>query len=513
MLQGTSSDVGKSILATALCRIFKQDQFAVTPFKSQNMALNSYITADGGEIGRAQAVQAFAAEVTPTVDMNPILLKPSREMMAEVIVHGKTVENMSAKAYRNHFIDQALQSINLSLQRLQNQYDVIVIEGAGSPAEINLKDRDIANMKIAELADAKVVLVADIDRGGVFASIVGTLELLSQQERDRIIGFIINKFRGDIELLQPGLTWLEERTGKKVLGVVPYITNLKIEAEDSLALTKTYQSSQQKFKQCTVRVGVIQFSKISNFTDFDCLQLEAMIDLQFIQSTDLETNFLDFDAIILPGTKNTMDDLYQLQISGIDRKIIQYANDGGLVIGICGGYQILGKHLYNPHSNDSEIEYLEGLGLIPVETRFEKTKITQQVVGEFVDSLFSDTHNCLGKTVKGFEIHTGRTEYLENAIPLIKIRLRSNTPTDSLDGCRNQMGNVFGSYFHGIFDNDIFRRMWINYMMIRKGQKPLDQSDFIKYEGSHDYQFDQLANIVRENVNIETIYQQISLYK
>ena len=332
MIQGTASDVGKSLLTAAICRILKQGGRKVAPFKSQNMSLNSYVTLDGKEIGRAQGMQADACGIVATTDMNPILLKPKKDMVAQVIVHGKPFGDLGAREYREQYLPHAELVVKEALARLREAYDVVVIEGAGSPAEINLKDRDIVNMRLASWADAPVILVADIDRGGVFAAIVGTMEILDPEERDRVKGIIINKFRGDVSLLTPGLDWLEARIGKPVLGVIPYLDDLAIEDEDSASLDR--RGLMEASLDLQLDIVIIRLPRISNFTDFDPLLVEPDVHVRFINSIK---EWGDPDIVIIPGSKNTVEDLLFLRVSGFEQKLLAYVNNGGRLLGICAG--------------------------------------------------------------------------------------------------------------------------------------------------------------------------------
>lgn len=491
MFQGTASDVGKSIITTAVCRIFVQDGLKTVPYKSQNMALNSYVTLCGKEIGRAQGVQAEACGITATTDMNPILIKPTRDMTAQVIVHGKPHEEMSARRYREEYLPIAATIVREALDRLKAAYDVVVIEGAGSPAEINLKDRDIVNMRLAQWADAPVVLIADIDRGGVFASIVGTLELLEEDERERVKGFIINKFRGDIAILQPGLDWLEERTGIPVLGVVPHLHGIDIEAEDSVALDNT---KVRLNPEADIDVAVIRLPRISNFTDTDPLACEPDVQVRYVQKSE---DLGDPDVILIPGTKNTMDDLKALRESGLAEAIREKVAEGARLVGICGGYQMLGVRLSDPLQVESEEGDVPGLGYLPAETVFYPDKRTERVRGT-VTCPHPDWSSQLGLFVEGYEIHMGRTSKLEPAEVLFQIG-------EHEDGMLSSDGRVWGSYLHGIFENNAFRRNWLNQIRLEKGLPAL-QTD-IHFQTLKMAAFDRLADHVRAHLDLDKIYQ------
>lgn len=496
MIQGTSSDVGKSVICTALCRIFSNEGYRVVPFKSQNMALNSFVTKDGGEIGRAQGVQAEAARVEATTDMNPILLKPKKDMVSEVIVHGKHFMDMGAMSYRRDFVMQAMPIVEESLRKLEANNDVIVLEGAGSPAEINLKDRDIANMRMAHLADAAVVLVADIDRGGVFAQIVGTLELLDEAERARVKGIIINKFRGMRELLDDGLVWLEERTGIPVLGVVPHVS-LNIEAEDSLALSslRFKKPAQGEFD---IDVAMIQVPRISNFTDVDPLFDEPGVGVRLVRSvSDLGSP----DLIVLPGTKNTMDDLAWLKEEGLAEAIQKLAASGTQVVGICGGFQMLGKSLLDPEAVEGDGRDAEGLGLLPVSTTFLPNKKTVQMTGvlDAASLVSSEMH------VTGYEIHLGDSVIEDaNVSPFLTLE------DGRKDGAISADGYVVGTYFHGIFHNRELTRLVVNRLREKKGLAPIAghvKSDAERREEA----YDMLAEHVKMYVDMEKVKEIMGL--
>lgn len=494
MLQGTSSDVGKSVLCAALGRIFYEDGWKVAPFKSQNMALNSYITKDGKEIGRAQGVQAEACGIEATVDMNPILLKPKQDMMAEVIVHGKHYQDLEASAYREDFVPKCIPLIKESLARLAEEYEILVMEGAGSPAEINLKERDIANMKMAELADAPVILVADIDRGGVFASLVGTLMLLDEEERARVKGFIINKFRGKRELLQSGLDWLEEYTGIPVLGVIPY-AKLDVEAEDSLSLASLRLKKQDENPQ-SLRIGVISLPRISNFTDLDPLYEEPGVNVFLVSSPE---QWKEADIILIPGTKNTTDDLRWLQESGLAERIKEAVSRGVRVVGICGGYQMLGKVLHDPDGIESNHPVMEGLGLLNTETFFQGDKRTVRVEGTVIGGHFAQ-----GQSLSGYEIHLGRTHLAGGTTPLIQLA------DDHYDGAISEDGRHWGTYLHGIFHNRQFTRSWLNEVRKEKGYPLVDEAVLTEKE-RREQAYQALGKLVREHLDMEKIYEIMGL--
>ena len=492
MIQGTASSAGKSILVAALCRIFRQDGYRTAPFKAQNMALNSYVTAEGGEIGRAQAVQAEAAGIPPTVDMNPILLKPTTDSRSQVIVMGKADRTISASDYYQ-YAPSLLETIEQSLERLRSAYDMVVMEGAGSPAEINLKDREIVNMRVAKMSGTPVLLVGDIDRGGVFASLVGTLELLNEDEREYIKGMIINKFRGDIKLLQPALDFLEERIGKPVLGVIPYFRDIRIAQEDSVYLDERNEGAGTG----DLDIAVVRLPHISNYDDFDPLEEEGCLVRYITQRSEVGNPHL----IILPGTKSTIADLEQLRQSGLATSILAKAKAGTLVVGICGGYQMLGKKILDPHGAESDKKEVEGLGLLDVVTEFARDKSTSQVRARVLTDigLLAGTG---GQELAGYEIHMGQTQCEEklNAFQIIE------TPkgtADYADGTLNSQGTVFGTYMHGLFHNADFRKTFLNTLRQYWGLAESRGVPTVEKER----QYDKLAELVRNSLDIPAIYE------
>jgi adenosylcobyric acid synthase len=432
MIQGTTSDAGKTTLVAALCRILKNRGVSVVPFKPQNMALNSAVTVDGGEIGRAQALQAQAAGLPPHTDMNPILIKPTSDTKAQIIIHGKAVSDMDATVYHD-YKTHAMTAVLESYRRLQNQYDVIVVEGAGSPAEINLRDRDIANMGFAEAVDCPVIIIADIDRGGVFAHLVGTLELLSASEQNRVIGFVINRFRGDLSLLQSGLDWLEQKTGKPVLGVIPYIHGLALDAEDALERNSAPKANTK------IRVAVLVFARISNHNDFDALRLHPDIEFFWVGP---EQNIPAVDLIILPGSKNVRADLQFLYTQGWDKSIARHLRYGGKVIGICGGMQMLGKTIFDPLGIEDIAGETAGLGYLDLSTQLTGEKILRHQQGYLWD---------LATSVKGYEIHCGIST--GTALMNPAVYFSNDHQTAIADGAMSADGQVMGTYLHGLFDS------------------------------------------------------------
>lgn len=429
MVQGTTSDAGKSILVAGLCRVLARRNCRVVPFKPQNMALNSAVTTDGGEIGRAQALQAIACNLPPHTDMNPVLLKPSSDTGAQVIIHGRAVSELDARAFHD-YKRVAMTAVLESHERLSRQYEYIVVEGAGSPAEINLRENDIANMGFAERVDCPVIIVADIDRGGVFAHLVGTLALLSESEQARVVGFVINKFRGDVSLLQPGLDWLENHTNKPVLGVLPYLHGLYLDAEDAVTTAQVCAESEQ-----VLRVIVPVFSRISNHTDYDALRLHPQVDLQFI-GPDQEPPAADL--IILPGSKNVRKDMQWLLDNHWPEAISRHLRYGGKIIGICGGFQMLGQDIDDPHGIEGPAGASRGLGLLAMSTVLQQQKQLQQVSGKL---------SLNATEVLGYEIHCGQSSgtALERCAAVLSDGRR--------DGAISEDGQVFGTYLHGLFDH------------------------------------------------------------
>jgi len=492
MVQGTASNVGKSIVTAALCRIFAQEGLRVAPFKAQNMALNSYVTREGLEIGRAQAVQAEAAGIDPSAAMNPILLKPTTDSGSQVIFMGRPVGNFTAREYYA-MKEKSIALIREAYETLADEFDLIVIEGAGSPAEINLMDQDIVNMRTAEMADAPVLLVADIDRGGVFASLIGTLALLPDSWRERVSGLIINKFRGDPTLLTPGLEQIEERTGKAVLGVLPWRSDLGIEEEDSVALDR---------KGSVVRnasgltIGVVRLPRISNYTDFDPLEGVEGVEVLYV---DHPSAIASCDAVILPGSKDTLGDLDYLKQSGLAGAIREFARRGGTVAGICGGFQMLGESVEDPDGVESRRVRVEGLSLLPFKTTLFPEKVTARVCADGVGGL---------SALSGYEIHMGRSVATRSCRSLFRITERNGETVDDEDGWINEEGNLWGSYLHGIFENPAFTRWFL--AGLRKG------SDAGGREGK-DYRtrkeeaFDRLARLFRENIDLGAVRKMTGL--
>lgn len=507
MIQGTASSVGKSLITAGLCRIFKQDGYRVAPFKSQNMALNSFITLDGDEMGRAQVVQAEAAGLKPDVRMNPILLKPTTDQNAQVIIRGKVYGNMSAIEY-HHFKPQLAGMVKEIYTNIAAENEIMVIEGAGSPAEINLKDNDIVNMGMAELADAPVLIVGDIDKGGVFAALAGTMLLLSDTERSRVQGVIINKFRGDPAILKPGVAMLEEMIKKPVLGVIPY-TRFNLEDEDSLAERFTMKDHMNAAIEiastevgvndiATTDVVVIKLPHLANFTDFNHLENIPGVRVRYVENC---RRFGTPDLIILPGTKNTLEDLLEISRMGLSDVILEQHRQGAVLFGICGGYQMLGKEIRDPYGIESGQGKVTGLGLLDAVTTLQPAKTTTQVKGMVLkgDGLLTGLN---GVGITGYEIHMGVTEFGDGCVPFIQFA-ESGTANG---GVCNQAGNVFGTYLHGIFDNGEFTFGLINNLRRLKNLEPLS-GKVGDFEETKEQQYDRLADLLRQNIEMRMIYQ------
>lgn len=492
MIQGTMSNAGKSLVTAGLCRVFKQDGYKVAPFKSQNMALNSFITKEGLEMGRAQVMQAEACGIEPSVNMNPILLKPTNDMGSQVIVNGEVLGNMSARDYykkKTELIPHIMEAYN----NLAKEYDIIVMEGAGSPAEINLKENDIVNMGMAKLVNSPVLLVGDIDRGGVFASIAGTLMLLEEDERKMIKGTIINKFRGDVNILKPGLDMIEEITKTPVVGVVPYM-ELDIDDEDSLS-----ERFNNKGTVDLIDIAVIRLSRISNFTDFNTFEYIPGVSLRYVKSV---RELKDPDMIILPGTKNTMEDLKWLRESGLETQILKQAAKGKVIFGICGGYQMLGMELSDPFNVESG-GTMAGMGLLPTKTVFEKEKVRTRVSGNFneVSGILAELSYV---EFEGYEIHMGQTTYDFNEEELTTIDNVNGEDIIKNDGLYKD--NVYGSYIHGIFDKEEVSKAIVESLCIHKGidYSSISTVDIEKYK---EEQYDKLAEGIRNSLDMKAIYK------
>jgi adenosylcobyric acid synthase len=463
MVQGTGSSVGKSLLVAALCRLFRKDGLRVAPFKSQNMALNSAVTPDGLEIGRAQAVQAEAAGIAPSVLMNPILLKPEGNSRSQVVILGRPTMTLGAVEYHEQK-PKLFGIIEDCLTQLRQQYDLVIIEGAGSPAEINLKDRDIVNMSVARLADAPVLLVGDIDRGGVFAAFVGTLELLEPDERDRVRAFIINKFRGDLRLLEPGLEFLRQRTGKPVLGVVPYVPNLRIADEDSLSLDRRMGRARPGPER--LDVVVVRLPHISNYDDVAPLEHELDVTVRFADRRD---ELAGADLVILPGTKSTARDLAWLRSSGLAAALLERVARGELVLGICGGCQMLGERILDPAGVESSDAVVEGLGVLGLDTHFARDKTTARVEARVEADCFLTRGLGVGK-ISGYEIHMGQVVARDGVPTPFCIETRNGVAASVSDGAVSAQGNVVGTLIHGLLENDGLRAALLTSLWEKRGQ-------------------------------------------
>jgi adenosylcobyric acid synthase len=487
MIQGTASDVGKSLIVTALCRMFANDGVKVVPFKSQNMSNNSYVTKDGKEIGRAQGIQAEAAKIEATVWMNPILLKPRSNQDSEIVYLGKSLKTLSGRGYRDTFYEKGLEVINNSLEQLSSEYELVVIEGAGSPVEINLKDRELVNMKVAELADVPVILVADIDRGGVFASIVGTLELLEVKERQRVAGIIINKFRGDISLFEDGIHWLEKKTGIPVLGVLPYVEEHMIDGEDSLSLSNQFSNK----KNGNLDIAVIHLPFVSNYSDLEPFLYEEDVSIRWVKHA---SEFGNPDAVIIPGTKSTINDLKTLRERQLDILIQKHIEHGGYVAGICGGYQILGEEIIDETGSDTGIvnKYVAGLGWIPGRTIFYDEKETVRAAGVYHENTGLNTNGKL----EGYEIHLGKTVLHQQGCSFLALE------NGKEEGYYGKNGQIIGTYLHHLFHNDEWRNQWLN--MIRKS-KGLQSIETIYISEYKDKRYDEIAGQMRTHLNFEQL--------
>ena len=479
---GTGSDVGKSIVTTALCRILSNSGVRVAPFKAQNMSNNSGVTPEGLEMGRAQIVQAEAARVVPHVDMNPVLLKPTSDVGSQVVLNGSVWQDASPKAYyqKKEYLFEACCS---ALDRLRDEYEVIVMEGAGSCAEVNLMQNDIVNLRMAAYADAQVILVADIDRGGVFAQIVGTLECLPADHQDLIKGFVINRFRGDIDLFRDGVTWIESKTAKPVFGVLPWYRDFTIEAEDAVVIDRSALQPSSTTDEPTI--GILRLPRISNFTDFDPLQGLSGVQVKYLQTLQPIDSL---QALIIPGTKSTRSDLQWLIDSGWADRIKSYAAAGGHVLGICGGYQILGRRVLDPQGVEGPTGTTAGLGLLPVETELRAPKTTTLTQFSWRDTKGS-----------GYEIHMGRTRLL-NGTPFVQVTNRNQQSCEDWDGCKDQSGRVIGLYLHGFFDTPGITRQWLD----RIG---LDDVAVSRLHGpaARDRAYDQLADHAHDHLDVDAI--------
>jgi len=488
MIQGTGSHVGKSLLTAALCRIFTQDGLRVLPFKAQNMSNNAFVTKEGREIGRAQAEQAKACSVEPSVLMNPILLKPTTDVGAQVIVLGKAIGVMSAQEYEA-FKPQLRSTVTHALNQLVEQADILIIEGAGSPAEINLKEGDLVNMWIAKYARAHVLLVGNIDWGGVFAQFVGTMELLDQEERSLVRGFIINKFRGDSTLLESGIQWLEARYGLPVVGVIPYFQDVELLEEDSVP----EQTRSQHSPNGHIRIEVIHLPRISNFTDFVPLEREPDVQLRYIDQPSADSLP---DCLIVPGSKSTIADLALICERGFGTYLQRCAAAGREILGICGGFQMLCQRILDPGHAEATVSAADGLGLLPATVVFEPNKVVTQVRG---------VHRESGLPITGYEIHMGRMQHVSETNPVFKLMKTERGVTEHDDGLQSPDGRIWGTHVHGLFDTDAFRRWWLNRIRQRKGLPPLPVGPLSR----PDAVYDRLATAVRPHLKLPAIYDML----
>jgi adenosylcobyric acid synthase len=485
MFQGTASNVGKSILTAGFCRIFLEDGYSVAPFKAQNMALNSFVTEDGLEMGRAQVTQAHACRIKPDVHMNPVLLKPNTDTGSQVVVMGTPAGNMNVRSYVD-FKKQLKTVVRDAYQYMESRYDIIVIEGAGSPAEINLKKDDITNMHVAKLAQCPVIIVGDIDRGGVYAHFAGTYDLLDKDEQDLTAGFLINKFRGDASLLKPANDFIQQRTGKPIFGVVPMVKDLRLPDEDSVEFKKRV-GRQKTLSADKIHIAVVDLPHVSNFTDFDPFEVDET-DVQLFV-TDTPEDLLQADIIMIPGSKNTLWDMKYLRERGFPPMLETCISRGKMVIGICGGYQMLGKRIIDPEAVESSKREVDGLGILALETVMAEEKRLTQVTASCMDN---------GLTVTGYEIHHGRS-YMEET-PLLM------GPKNEILGCRNTEGNVWGTYIHGVFDDPQFRNHILDRIRKQKNLPPRK----LQWTGANeslDSELTRLASVLRETVDIDAIYK------
>jgi adenosylcobyric acid synthase len=494
MFCGTASDVGKSILTAGFCRSLVKRGLTVAPFKSQNMSNNSYVTPEGGEVGRAQAMQAQACNIEPHTDMNPVLLKPNSDTGSQVVVQGRPVGNMNVAEY-DRYKPEAFEKITESFERLRQKYEFIVVEGAGSISEINLRHSDIANLKVAMMARCPVILVADIDRGGVFAQIAGTIDLLEPEERAYLRGVIINKFRGDASILAPGIEFIEKRTGIPVLGVLPWLPELCLPAEDSVILGQAVKKAKAASGGGSVNIGILRLPRISNFTDFDPLQAEQDVLLSYIQRPE---QLEGIDLLIIPGSKSTISDLNYLKEQGLFDAICSFK---GRIIGICGGYQMLGRRVVDPDNMESSVCEADGLNLLPVETIMLREKQTHQVEAALESAGLLVAPGCVEK-LSGYEIHMGDSTCLDGALHFARISRRGSEVCDIADGCVSTDSRVFGTYLHGIFDNHAFRDIYLNAIRSEKGL-PLqwEAGKGVKVDP-----FDLLASHMEKHLDMEQIF-------
>jgi adenosylcobyric acid synthase len=499
MFLGTGSDVGKSVIAAGFCRILLRHGYRVSPFKAQNMALNSFVTMDGREMGRAQVMQAYAAGILPDSDMNPILLKPSGQITAQIVVQGRVMKNESAQGYysmKKLLLPKVLQSY----ERLRAQYDAIVLEGAGSTTEMNLKEKDIVNIEMAKRVRAPAVLVADIDKGGVFASIIGTMNLLTRKEKRLITGFIINKFRGDPSLFTDGIEFIQRKTRKPVFGLVPYFTDIHLPEEDSVALQLGRKGTADE--NAAVRIVVIHLPFISNYTDFDPFEIEESVSLLYTRNPE---DIKGSSIVILPGTKNTIADLIWLRERGFDTVLKRHIIDGNTVVGICGGYQMLGNYVEDPYGVETSLKRTEGLGILDINTVLEKEKTLTRV-----DALsgINNINNSFSRPVpvRGYEIHMGKTECSSRLSPSFQLLNKDGGEPITQDGAVSEDGQIWGTYLHGLFENDDFRYCFLK-VHGRNDAKKIHYSDHLNS------QYDKLADLIEEYVDVKSVLRAASRFQ
>lgn len=504
MVQGTASDAGKSIFVTALCRIFARKGIKVVPFKAWNMSLNSYITQNGKEIGIAQALQARAAFREAAVDMQPILIKAMGDGQCQIIINGEVDQKINYQQKKKDYLKIYENTIKNSLKRLQNNNELIIIEGAGSPVEINRTTPDFANMFTAEIYNSPVLLISSIEKGGCLASLVGTLKLLSPAQIKLVKGLIINKFRGDYDLLKPAVKFLENYTEKEVISVLPYLKDLNLPEEDSASLKLDNYISNNNNDRGSLKIAVIKLPHISNFSDFNSLKMETNLKLEYVSSSK---NLLDFDLIIIPGTKTTTKDLKFLKESGLAAEVKKAAKAGIMIIGICGGFQMLGEKLIDSHGTEGDIREIKGLGLLEIKTEFLNKKTTHQVKvklnsNQQLKKLLPEF--SAKEIMVGYEIHMGQTEYLNQTEELFKIIERSDRKANFKDGAVNQAGNCFGSYLHGLFDNDNFRSALLNKLRENNNSSSSSKENY-NYQKEIEKNIDRLADLVAENIDINKL--------
>jgi adenosylcobyric acid synthase len=504
MVLGTASDAGKSLTAAALCRIMRQDGYNVAPFKAQNMSLNSFATREGQEIGRAQAMQAQAAGIEPHVDMNPILLKPTSDIESQVILNGRVLGNYKGAHYYE-LKPMLLEAVAAAYRRLSSRHEIIVLEGAGSPVEMNLKDRDVVNLKMAEIADAQCLLVADIDRGGVFASLIGTYSLLEPDERKRFCGFLINKFRGDVSLFSPGIDYLEARLAQNCLGVIPYLYDHGIDDEDSVSVERRAIGAPSAANENTLSICIVGYPYLSNFTDFTALERVPGVIVYYTRRPDEAKSA---DVLILPGSKNTISDLLWLKESGWASTISEHIGARKPLVGICGGFQMLGREITDPHCVESKVKRISGLSLLNVTTVLTGDKITRQATAKLRNSsLFGN--GISDPSFNGYEIHLGETVLRDGSESLLRLR-RSGDTEDRYDGAVTSDGMILGTYLHGLFDSAEALEFFINYWRRILGKEQV-RGNFRDPLVEREKRYDFLAAHYRQHLKLNLVYEALGL--